>query len=158
MARKQRDYKAEERRRNELARQRGFSSRGQQRRRVSSGNVRNLSPEAAKFVIGVNTKGIEPKGFELPKFAVRESDATRAQNWSDIFARSEVAQYQPDNRPAGMSKREYTDAYMAAFVDGPDRYVDVRRTGGSDALKHWFVDIQGYMQADEYESRYGRQH
>ena len=163
MARK-RDYNAEERRRNELARQRGYSSRAQQRRAIETGKRESLAPnrlrnprtiEAQKFLIGERTKGIETKGTILPTFGNRVSDVQRAEDWSDLFARSSAAKYDPDNRPSGMTKAAYTDAYLAAFVRGDERYVEVRRRGGSDALRRWFVDIAGYLTADEYESRYG---
>lgn len=166
MARKARDYKAEEARRNALARQRGFTSRGQQRRAIETGKAPAIAPrrlrkpttiEAQKFRLGVDTGGIERKATELPAFGDRVSPEDRAQDWSDIYARSSAAQYNPDDRPKGMSKRAYTNAYLAAFVRGDERYVNVRHAGGSEALRHWFVDIAGYMTADEYESRYGAQ-
>lgn len=165
MAKRQRDYAAEQRRRNELARQRGFTSRAQQRRKIEKGEIPALVPlsrlrskrtiEAQKFLLGAETRGIERKGSTLPVFGTRRSDAERAQDWSDIYARSQVAQYDPDNRPKGMTKAAYTRAYLAAFVTGDERYVKVRHAGGSDALRHWFVDVMEYMQADEYETRYG---
>lgn len=164
MARRARDYKAEEARRNALAKERGFTSRGQQRRRIETGKAPAIQPyrlrkpqtiEAQKFRLGSATKGVESKGSNLPVFGSRRGDRERAEDWSDIYARSVAAQYLPDERPQGMSKAAYTDAYMAAFVTGSERYVEVRRSGGSDALRHWFVDVIEYMTADEYESRYG---
>jgi len=159
-----RDYAAEERRRNQLARERGFTSRGAQRHAIERGQFAAIRPnrlrkpqsiEAQKFLLGDRTKGIERKDTVLPQFGSRFSDAQRAEDWSDIYARSAAAQYTPDERPEGMSKREYTDAYLAAFVRGDERYVNTRHSGGSEALRHWFVDVAQYMTADEYESRYG---
>lgn len=159
-----RDYSAEQRRRNELARARGFTSRSQQRRAIERGKAPALSPErlrkpstieAQKFLLGESTQGIERKDSHFAVFGSRRSDRERCEDWSDIYARSDMAVYDPDNRPDGVSKREYTQAYMAAFVTGDERYVAVRHHGGSEALRHWFVDINGFFQADEYESRYG---
>ena len=164
MARRQRDYKAEEQRRNQLARERGYSSRAQMRRAIESGSTAAIRPtalrnprtiEAQKFRLGSETRGVERKGTTLPSFGSRISPEQSAEDWSDIYARSAAAQYSPDDRPDGMSKAEYTEAYLAAFVRGEERYVNVRRSGGSEALRHWFVDVVGYMTADEYESRYG---
>lgn len=164
MAKRVRDYKAEEARRNALAKARGFETRAKQRRAIETGKTAAIRPTslrspktiaAQKFRLGFETKGIERKETILPTFGNRFSPSQRAEDWSDIYARSSAAQYTPDERPSGMSKEEYTDAYLAAFVRGEERYVTVRRSGGSEALRHWFVDVVGYMTADEYESRYG---
>jgi hypothetical protein len=167
MARKARDYAAEQRRRNELARERGFTSRGQQRRQIESGKAKPIAPKlvrspktiaAQKRRIAAATQGQEHKYKESDVlFNKSRPDEERAQDWSDLFARSDMAKYLPDDRPKGVSRKAYTDAYMAAFVEGPERYKLVRHSGGSDALRHWFVTINHWYQANEYETRYGDQ-
>lgn len=158
-----RDYSAEQRRRNELARERGFTSRSQQRRAIEKGRAPAIRPErlrklstieAQKFLLGDTTQGIERRNSTFPTFGHR-SARERCEDWSDIYARSDMAVYDPDSRPEGVTRKQYTDAYMAAFVTGDERYVVTRHQGGSEALRTWFVDINGFFQADEYESRYG---
>ena len=166
-AKRVRDHKAEQARRNELARQRGYTSRAQQRRAIETGKAKPLAPKAVrspktiaaqKRRIAAATQGQEHKAKESDVlFNTSRPDAERAQDWSDLFARSNMAKYDPDNRPKGVSREAYTKAYMAAFVEGPDRYKLVRHSGGSDALRAWFVDMNGWFQADEYETRYGDQ-
>lgn len=162
MARKQRDYKAEERRRNELARQRGFSSRAALRRAIEKGTAAAIQPNrlrrpstiAAQKERYKATRKTEHKGDKFPKFGFRVSDEQRAQDWSDVFSRSPGSEYNPDERPEGMSRKAYTNAYLKAWVDGDNRYVNVRHTGGSPELRNWLVNVAGFLTANIYEDKY----
>lgn len=162
MARKPRDYKAEERRRNELARQRGFTSRAQQRRAIETGKIPALQPKRVR----------SPKTVEAQKRRVRPPKARgpiqtdfngytipveqQAKDWSTLHARSEIAQYRPEEAAKlGVGKKAYTNAYMRAFVVSDGGYSAVRYAGGSPELYYWFVTLNQYMSASEYETRYG---
>ena len=159
MARK-RDYKAEERRRNELARQRGFTSRAQQRRAIQAGRREALRPDLLRNPVTVAAQAarqqMDPQYFQVWARMGREE---RALDWSTLHARSDMADFRPDDAgaPGSAARRDYVDAYMAAFVnDGPDGYRASRhnKRGASEAVRHWMVDIQGMDEA-EYARRYG---
>ena len=184
MALRIRDNHAENVRRNELAKARGFHNRYDQRHKIETGVIRALWPQqvtAPKTVKAQNewqarahalitgAKPTEYGGHPLPP------PEDRCQSWSDMFARASAARFAPDGvkaadakmyhdrqwpRPLsakdlGVTRDEYTAAYTRAFLVGPQRYQATRRTGGSYALYYWFVVLNHYMEADEYESRYG---
>lgn len=158
MARKARDYKAEERRRNELAKQRGFSNRYQQRAAIETGKRAPLQPSRVR---SPRTKAAQRRvlGAHEDYLAAlrRTTPASRAEDWSGLFLRTDMAKYDPDRaRELGVSRAAYTDAYLNAWVEGPESYSKVRHKGGSDALEYWFVTLNGFMTVDEYEARYGR--
>ena len=166
-----RDYHAEEVRRNALAKSRGFTSRAQQRHAIEVGKIRALQPKrvrspktrkAQERLLATRRYGPTPKAGEVPESfgGITISPEDRARDWSTMFARSEIAQYRPERaKELGVSKAKYRDAYLKAFVAGDTRYERVRhsKNGGSDALYYWFVTLNEYMEADEYESRYGPQ-
>jgi len=163
MARKQRDYRAEEARRNELARQRGFTSRAAQRRAIERGKAPAIQPhrirsERTRKAQAALQSAIKPLNVRKYDYAgIHISGEQRATDWSTIFAGSDIAQYHPERaRSLGVTKKQYTDAYLRAFVLGDERYAQSRYYGGSDPLYYWFVTLNGYYSADEYESRYGR--
>jgi hypothetical protein len=154
MARKARDYKAEERRRNELARSRGYSSRGQQRRRIESGKAPAIRPE---LIRKESTREAQRRYHRENSITVGyPSKYQRAQDWSDLHAKHWSATYRPEERPKGMTISQYTDAYLKAFVTGPERYYEARQTG-SEALRYWFVDVAEYLSDEDYNDadRYG---
>ena len=193
MARKPRDYKAEERRRNELARQRGFKTRAAQRGAIERGEISALQPKRvrskktlaaqARRAQGLLSGSAVPKGpipsFDELRRMVEADRAQQCRDWSAIHAASTVATYgwEKDDRRwkvgaqwvranNATQKRKkqwidahgidaYTDAYYYAFVDGEARYKNNRYGNGSEAMRLWFVEITGYLEADEYESRYG---
>ena len=94
-------------------------------------------------------------------FGDRYPDITptqRAQDWSNLFARAEAGKYNPGAaKSLGVTKRAYTTAYLNAFVKGDTRYDAVRhnKKGASPYLYYWFVSLNHYMTADEYEASYG---
>lgn len=163
MARK-RDYKAEEARRNALARERGYTSRASLRRAIETGKASPIAPErvrsprtiaAQERRLAATTAGRDAESAFL-RATGSISPRDRAEDWSGIFARSKSAEYAPENaKDLGVTRAEYTRAYLDAFVMGDTRYTAVRHKGGSPALFYWFVTLNGYMSADEYESRYG---
>lgn len=143
MARKARDYRAEERRRNERARAAGFTSRGQQRRAIASGKAAPLNPKRTEwFKAGF-------KSLRAYKRAVDDSE-----DWSAAHARHSIAEYNPDEYEPDIPAAVYTKAYSDAFVYGPERYANVRHSGGSDALFHFLVEVTGYLSAKEYDDKY----
>lgn len=189
MARKPRDYKAEERRRNELARARGFKTRASQRGAIERGEIRALQPARvrsprvkkaqAKFLSGpAAPRGPIPSYAELER-ALSADLEQQCWDWAARHAVSTVAQYGWTDEDKKWKKGEpwvrrnnatnkqkikwiekhgkeaYTQAYYNAFVDGPERYSKNRYNGGSDAMRLWYVEITGYMTAEEFESRYG---
>lgn len=166
MARRQRDYKAEQQRRNELARARGFSSRGQQRRKIERGIIPPIAPQRVRSPKTISaqrqresrerqaTSWWGKAGFTSERQYRTARD--RSEDWSALHAGTRIAQYEyEDNAVPGVTKAEYTKAYFQAFVSGPERYAAVRKAGGSAALRRYFVDITGHYSPDEYEARYG---
>ena len=123
-----RNYKVEEQRRNERAKAKGFTSRGQQR----------------KFKKAVTTERYHPvmrKLAENPELA-------------GFYPRTYMTMYSPEKaQAAGIPLDEYTKAYYFAFLAGPERYA-LARKHGSAALKHWFVDIAGVYTEAEYDEKY----
>src|SRR6478609_5965605 len=102
MARKPRDYKAEERRRNELARQRGFTNRYQQRRKIETGAVPALAP---KRVRSERTKQAQAQRIRPPRNGAKIDDSRwvingtqisrvqRAEDWSAMHGGTDIAKY-----------------------------------------------------------------
>lgn len=166
MAKRQRDYRAEEARRNARARERGYSSRGQQRRAIERGKIAPLAPKLVRSPRTIAAQREREKrerrettswykaGFTSERKYRSAKDASI--DWSALHAGTHIAEYDPDNAP-GWTKAAYTKAYYDAFVSGPERYKAVRRSGGSAALYHYFVVVTEYYSPDEYETRYGRQ-
>ena len=192
MARKPRDYKAEEARRNFLAQQRGFTTRAQQRGKIERGEIAAIQPKRvrspkvkaaqAKFISGpLNVVRKDAPSYE-EAYAQLVSGKSKEQlciDWSRDWAQTTVSLFdvtdtskkgkrgtdwnQKSNKTlkrkqAWIAKngyQAYVDAYYDAFVAGDDAYAHMRYTGGSDALDLWFVEITGYLDAEEYEQKYG---
>ena len=164
---RQRNYRAEEARRNARARERGFTSRGQQRKAIERGRIAPLAPEKIRKPETVKAQQERERrekrehaywykaGFSSERqYRNAKSDSA---DWSALHAGTHIAEYDTDNALEGVGKAEYTKAYYDAFVSGPGRYKAVRRSGGSDELYRYFVTVTGHYAPDEYESRYGRQ-
>src|SRR5690606_12365771 len=133
MAERKRDYKAEYARRKELARKRGYETYGKQRGKIERGEIPALAPKRIKrvktkqaqsrwfdFLDGADPKPRSSDAFEEAKKLIpKRDDAGRASEWSAAFARYPIARYRPaDAKRLGISKEEYTRAYLAAFVEG----------------------------------------
>lgn len=191
MARKPRDYKAEERRRNELAQQRGFKTRASQRGKIERGEIAAIQPKRvrspkvkaaqAKFISGPLNLRKDAPSFEqaYAELVAGKSKEQLCIDWSRDHAHTTVSLFDvtetskkgvrgaPWNQASNKTlKRKqawiakhgyaaYVDAYYDAFVAGDDAYVYKRHDGGSDALDLWFIEITGYLDAEEYEKKYG---
>lgn len=165
MAKRVRDHKAENARRNELARLRGETNRYQLRRKIETGLRAPIDPKrvrspktiaAQKRMLTSAPRGKGREYYAPGVFVPKISDEDRAADWSAMFARSDAAVYKPEEaRSLGMTRKEYRAAYLRAFVLGDTRYDAVRHAGGSPHLYYWFVTMHHYFSADEYESRYG---
>lgn len=157
MARKPRDYKAEEARRKELAKQRGFANRYQQRRAIETGKARALNPKrvrspktvaAQNRFLGDLFKKKEQKDFggvPLPSLAQQSRD------WSALHSKSARSKYRPQNAAKlGMTVDEYTLAYYLAYVARHDQTPRERKF----ALRRWMVDINGFVSEPVYDTGY----
>lgn len=165
MAAKKRDYKAEERRRNELAKQRGFTSRAQQRGAIKRGEAK-VTRTGNTYRIARTTAKTPTKTTKTTKrgrtyrdkvqymgytFSKREA----CEDFSMISAKNENAKYRPEEAAKlGLTPSAYTHAYYMAFIDESSGYYANRYDdGGSDAMRYWFVDLD-HMEADDYDDKY----
>lgn len=158
---KQRDYKKESARRKELANERGFSSYWKMRRAIETGKAPAIN--SARISNAKTYKAQKDAGYPLEVKASGLFDRVRnsvsrerqCQTWSDLFAQVDEVKFQPDQaKDLGMSKAGYIQRYYRTFVDGRNSYGKVRYKGGSENLREWLVDIQGYIEAKEYDAKY----
>jgi hypothetical protein len=156
---KPRDYKSEERRRNELARQRGFTTRAQQRTATRKGldYGRPIGPKQLPY---------RAAGFASDK-AYRQARAD-AKAWSKKHSSKKVSEY----RPSGLHKNPQAfAAYHAAFIDKKSAVSAIGRKaraaaegnlggsgdkGGHDlnALQRYLQDYENYDEAEVYDDQY----
>lgn len=145
MARR-RDYAAEERRRNERARELGFTSRAQMRRALRR---REFVPARQ----GVKIVG-KAEGPTFPPFAqagyASESEyrnaRRKAAKWSKAHSRVEMSRYDP----AFTGKR--FESYYDAFINPSTRANRIEN--GLDSLRDWLVDEMGFYTPDEFDTKY----
>lgn len=162
MARRARDYRAEEARRNALARERGFTTRAAQRGAIRRGEAAPVQPSRIRTKESADAyeKYLERRdtGWTPERIAAFHTtvDEVRAADFSEHKANSPWATYTPDTTPEehGVSREEYTAAYLAAWVVGDEKYGKDTRKHGSEALRHYLVDIMD-MEPEEYDRRYG---
>ena len=128
-----RDYRQEEQRRNELARERGFTSRAQLRNRVAGGTAEGRPAKAPPF---------ERAGFASPG-EYRRARKTAAK-WSAQHSRVEVSRYDSAKLRDPSRFRAYYDAYAR---DGDGR-------AKRDWLKYYLVDVEDYVSDEEFEREY----
>ena len=181
--RKPRNYRAEEARRNEIARALGFKSRAEMRKAVETGKIAPKRPRAVRSprtIAAQKAREARERAVKVVKRGHTDSyeslsggisDEQRAQDWSDIFARTDVSTYEygVKNATAGEYKKvmaakaryvrkhgkdAYTKAYLKAFVEGPGKYKTTRNIGGSPDLYLWFVIVCEYLLAELYEDKY----
>ena len=129
-----RDYRQEEQRRNELARERGFTSRAQLRNRVASGTAEGRPAKAPPF---------ERAGFASPgeyRRARRESA-----KWSAKHSGLEVSRYDGTKLRDPARFRAYYDAF-------PSEQGGATQKRGW--LKHYLVDVEDYVSDEEFEREY----
>lgn len=76
-------------------------------------------------------------------------------DWSDLRARTDMAEYHPENAASlGVTRERYTEVYYNAFVDKEHGYYASRYEGGTDWLEEWFCDINDYFDDEDYKIRY----
>lgn len=152
-----RDYHAEEIRRNALALNRSkskFRTRAAQRKAIETGNFTALQPYR---VTSARTRKAQTRRLAWSKLTEDFTDEMRAQDWSMLNAKTEMARYMPERaNELGYTKEKYLEIYIAAFVIGDFRYTNKRHKGGSYALYEWFVTLNHFMTEDEYTRRYGK--
>ena len=185
MAKRKRDYKKEEAARKALAVSRGFKSRGAQRYAIEHGKAPAIKPWLIKkpstyraqvdsHLLPILPRIREPESAKKPapptiarsgrlspketaEFMGRTADQI-AEDWSELHGRSFIGEYHPERAgELGLTHAQYRNAYLRAFVID-QHYSKVRHHGGSPELRYWFVDVNHYYSADEYETRYGTQH
>lgn len=103
MARKPRDHKAEQQRRNELARQRGFTSRATQRAAIEKGRIPALAPQRvrspktkaaqSKFQSGAAAPSRYTQSYAELERQMKADLPGLCTDWANIHAVSTVAQY-----------------------------------------------------------------
>lgn len=149
-----RDYKAEYQRRNAKAQARGFKSYGAYRHAVETGKIQTVQPKRLSSPRTIKAQSRFNNYFSRGRsFAEMKSDA---QDWAAAHAGTEIAEYDPARALtiSKTSEAEYLTAYTEAFVSGPNRYGAVRHQGGSEELRHYWVDITGWLSAKEYDEKY----
>lgn len=163
MASRKRDYKAEYARRQALAKERGFKSYGEQRRKIERGETRAIAPSRLRsrktienqnknWSIFAEQPARNPVQEFFDSFSVRDARIDMASRWSDFYSRSEATKFDPER---ARRDERYLTVYMQAFVlaDHSDR--NVHDFDGSDWQREWFVDQIEYFEAEEYDNRYG---
>ena len=178
MAKRVRDNHAEYLQRNVLAKLRGHGTRAKERTLIENGTIAAVQPNrvrAPKTVAAQAKRLIAPKttppnggqalldwtdserfkSFGVPEISLED----QALDWSRLFAGDVTGTYNPQNAKAlGVTEKEYTIAYINAFVKGDNtRYSAVRHNdaGGSKYLYYWFVTLNHYYASEVYEGRYG---
>ena len=142
-AKRTRDYRLEEQRRNAKARELGFTSRAQMRRALRQGTwtpVRASSSPRSRIVGSATPPPTRPEINTLAKLR-RES-----REWSNKHSRVPTSRYNPDMTAAQVR------AYHAAYVDDDTRAYRIEN--GLDSLRAYLVDEMGYYTDDEFDDRY----
>lgn len=153
-----RDYKAEDRRRNLLAWSRDHGTRAKQRRKIEKGIIAPFQPKRVRKAETIKAQELRLEGItkrKVPSRSASMSDRDDAYDWSAMHAQTYMAQYLPEVASLlGVSRYEYTRIYLNAWVRGDYRYTENRYDGGTDAMGEWFVNLNNFMSASEYEDRY----
>lgn len=151
-----RDYHQEQIRRDALARTRGHANRQSQRKKIERGKIAPLQPKRVR-----SPKTLEAQEKRLAKLkppkpkSASYDDRELAYDWSAAHAQRIQATYNPELAALlGVTRHAYTKTYLEAFITGDFRYTDVRHDGGSEELFYWFVTLNHFYTAREYERRY----
>lgn len=142
MARRRRNYQAEEARRNAEARRMGFTSRAQMRTALKQG----WTPERGKGGRIVSP----PKGERFRPVAqgikgirrIREENA----RWSRVHSHKPTSKYRPSMTD------EQARAYHAAYVDLETRAHKIENDLVS--LRYYLVDTMHYYSDESFDERY----
>lgn len=129
-----RDYQQEERRRNELARERGFTSRAQLRNRVTKGVAEGRPAKPPPY---------ERAGFASASQYKGARKSARA--WSADHSHKVESAYDGAALRDPASFRAYFDAYVEKGNTRAERRAK---------LKHYLVDVGEYMSDEDFERGY----
>ena len=129
-----RDYRQEEQRRNELARERGFTSRAQLRNRVARGVAEGRPAKLPPY---------ERAGFASAGEYKQARKTARA--WSAVSSHKESSRYDSGKLRDPASFRAYFDAYRQKTGTPAERRA---------RLKYYVVDVGGFMTDAEFERDY----
>jgi hypothetical protein len=154
----QRDYRAEEQRRNILAWAEDHGTRAKKRGKIERGEIAPTQPKRVRNPKTVTAQ--ERRLAALVKVTPRSASAAdreRCEEWSLLFAKRYQAEYHPEvAAELGVTRKEYTRIYMAAWIEGDQRYKAVRYHGGdSTALGEWMITLNGFYTLAQFEGRYG---
>ena len=168
MPKRKRDYRAEERRRNELARALGFKNRAELRKAIETGvrparRVKQLRKPSTIAAQARLRKSAKPSTYD--EIVATYSDQQRSQEWGWLLSKHETAEYEARGDSAVAKQKRafiqkhgkdvYTRAYLEAWAEGDEKYYRVRYRGGSYALGFWLVEVCGYLTWDQFWERYG---
>lgn len=154
MARK-RDYAAEYKRRQELARKRGFKSYAQQRRAIERGTFKSLAPGRLKRKDVIERQVAKFDIFAerdwFASFDVTDARIDMAQKWSDWYSQHWSTKFDAER---ARNDPHYLDVYMQSFVLVAQDRESSHRFTWDEYRREWFTDIMGYLDVDQYDDRY----
>jgi hypothetical protein len=158
MAGKKRDYKAEYARRVALAKERGFSNYYQQRRKIESGQVPAINPNRLRKRSTIEAQEKFPTRGKAKTQAewwesvnIQDARIDMARRWSDWYSRDYTTQFDADR---AKHDERYLTVYMQAFVLAPHSDSNVHHLDGDTWQYEWFVDLNGFYDAEEFEDKY----
>lgn len=143
-----RNYREEERLRNERARALGFRSRAEQRGAIKRGEVPDVKTGKA---LGPAKPIYVKAGFSSPQ-AYRRA-RKEAGKWSDKHSRNIVSKYRPGSKHRSPEAfRAYYDAYVnnRTSVGSGEVDTDERMLG----LRWYLMEYEGYDMAQVYDTPY----
>jgi len=145
-AKRVRDYKAEERRRNELAAERGHRTRAAARHAVKTGKLPSEKPVKP---FGPQDAPYRKAGFSSPyTYAKARKDAA---GWSRDHSAIVPSSYRPSGRHRSpQAFRGYYDA----FVNPETRVSGYNSSQRMRALKSYLRDYEDYTESDVSDEKY----
>lgn len=145
MAKRLRDYKAEERRRNERAKAAGFTSRAQMRGKLRRGEAVVGRDRAGRIVPAVAQGPTRPEwakaGYSSERMYKAERDASRL--WSKRHSHKPTSKFLPRFTP------EQSSAYYDAYVNPDTRAAKI--VNELESLRHYLVDVMGFYTQEEFD-------
>jgi hypothetical protein len=144
VARRPRDYRREEQRRNELAKARGLRNRYELRKKKDLGEI----PKASRVK---RTPADIARDAGFPSYSRYRKARRDAAEWSRRHSLKDVSKYTPT-----MDATTFR-AYYDAFVNkepGTSFQTLTKGQRTTPAIRHFFVDVIRYFTAEEYDERY----
>lgn len=144
VARRPRDYHAEEQRRNELAKARGLRNRYELRKKKDRGEI----PKVSRVK---RTPADIARAAGFPTYSRYRKARRDAAQWSDRHSLKDVSRYS-----STMDAKTFR-AYYDAFVNkepGTSFQTLGKGQRTTESIRHYFVDVIGYFTAEEYDERY----